>query len=211
MTIKRTDNQKADELLDRAGQLQHAVAPERDLWPGIESQLGAQLRAHRSETRSRQNQTVETTGVVFLHRWRTPLALAASLMLAVLLGYWIGREEAPIPGPTPGPMPIAVQPTPGERALQPVSLEEVGLLEARRTMAADIEAGLTRLPPDARIVVMENLAAINAALDEIDAVLAEAPVTGLDRQLLVSMYADQISRLNSMQALVMNSNQEILL
>ena len=128
--------------------------------------------------------------------------------MALLLGYWIGQEQAD--APTPASM--LAETAPGNGELRPVSLvEEVGLLEARHAMAAEIEAGLVRLPADARTVVIDNLTAINQALDEIDAVLEQAPATGLDRQLLISMYADQLARLSSMQALVMNSNQEILL
>jgi len=196
MTNERTHEQAAQALLDRTGQLPRAIAPDRDLWPRIESALKEPL----GEQQTAQDDAEHTGAANYLHRWQAPAALAASLLLAVFFGYWIGQEDAPVPSS------ISVA------ALQPVSLvEEVGLLEARRTMAAEIESGLYRLPPDARLVVIENLTAIHAALDEIDAVLARAPASGLDRQLLISMYADQISRLNSVQTLVMNSNQEILL
>ena len=96
-------------------------------------------------------------------------------------------------------------------SFEPPEVDGVSLQEGRRNMAAQIEAGLDRLPADARFVVIENLTAINTALDEIDAVLARTPESGLDRQLLISMYTDQLARLNSVQSLVLNSNQEILL
>ena len=196
MTNERTDNPA---LLDQARKLPRKVSPDNDLWPGIEARLGEQLPADESSQGA--------SGNVVTLRWQAP-ALAASLLFALALGYWVGREDAE----APASVPLLAAPTQEAAALQPVGLvEEVGLLEARRTMAADIEAGLTRLPPDARAVVIENLTAIHKALDEIDAVLLEAPASGLDRQLLISMYVDQLARLSSVQSLVMNSNQEILL
>ena len=197
-------NKETDErlLLDRAARLPREMSPNQDLWPAIESQLGEQ----RTDQPQAEDETAGPARVAFIHRWRAPAALAASLLLAVFLGYWAGREDTAAPAPAP----VAAAPT--DAVLQPVSLvEEVGLLEARRAMAAEIETGLVSLPADARMVVIENLQAINTALDQIDAVLAESPATGLDRQLLISMYADQLARLSSVQTLVMNSNQEILL
>lgn len=192
-------NQKdpQDRTLERAGQLPREIAPAKDLWHGIENSLGTQLPA---------DEPASGSGAGNVLRWQAP-ALAAGLLMALVLGYWVGREDA---------SPAVDQPIASDTAidtpLQPVSLvEEVGLLEARRVMAAQVEAGLERLPEDARLIVLENMATINKALDEIDGVLARSPATGLDRQLLISMYADQLARLNSLQTLVMNSNQEILL
>lgn len=191
-------------LLDQAAGLPRGLAPERDLWPDIEAKLGEQLPAAEAPTGTAGVTPLRRRGPA-LQRWQAP-ALAASLLLALVVGYWLGQME------TPSPLPVAEVQTAGTAALQPVSLtEEVGLQEARRAMAAEIEAGLNRLPADARQVVIENLTTINTALDEIDAVLARVPASGLDRQLLISMYTDQLARLNSMQTLVLNSNQEILL
>lgn len=196
--IERTDEQA---LLDRAARLPREASPDRDLWPGIESRLGEQLGPQSSV----EDESAGLMGVR-IHRARAQLAVAASLLLAVFAGYWLGREDVAAPSVAP------VAALSADAVRQPVGLvEEVGLLEARRAMAAQIETGLERLPADARLVVIENLAAINTALDEIDAVLASSPATGLDRQLLISMYADQLARLGSVQTLVMNSNQEILL
>lgn len=184
-----------DALLAAARTLPREVSPDRDLWASIEPQLGDQLPA----------EPAGGSVVSINRRWQAP-ALAASLLLALAVGYWVGQAEAPDAQ--------HLASLPGQTDVQPLTVsltEEVGLKEARLTMAAEIEAGLDRLPPDARLVVLENLTTINNALDEIDAVLDQAPASGLDRQLLVSMYADQLNRLSSMQSLVMNSNQEIVL
>ena len=197
------DDMNDQALSERAGRLPREIRPDRDLWPGIEHRLGDQLAADEDEPGS--------GGTVL--RWQAP-ALAAGLLMALVLGYWVGQEDAFAPdkgGSEGASLSIAATPAP-DTGLQPVSLvEEVGLLDARRAMAAEVEAGLERLPEDARQVVLENMAVINKALDEIDTVLAQAPASGLDRQLLISMYADQLARLSSLQMLVMNSNQETLL
>ena len=188
------DKQRAaDEVLDQAAALPREVAPQRDLWPEIEAAI---------------NQEARTPPVGRLRwRWEAPLALAASLLVAVALGFWLGQTGDPRPAGAGTAQPDG---------RQAVSLtESVGLVDARRTMVADIEAGLDRLPPDAREVVLDNLEAICRALDEIDDVLAEAPATGLDRQLLLSMYVDQLTLLNGLHAMVrgagQQANQEILL
>ena len=179
-----------DALLAAARALPQEVSPDRDLWASIEPKLGDQLPA----------EPAGGSVVSINRRWQAP-ALAASLLLALAVGYWVGQAEVPDAQ--------RLASLPEQTDVQPVTVsltEEVGLKEARLTMAAEIEAGLDRLPPDARLVVLENLTTINNALDEIDAVLDQAPASGLDRQLLVSMYADQLNRLSSMQSLVMNSN-----
>ncbi len=171
-------------LLDQASRLRKDIPPERDLWPGIEAAIADATPAGRRDPGR--------------NRWPAAAALAATLVLALLIGYGAGRG-------TP-------EGSNGATALQPVSLvEAAGLLETRRTMAAEIEAGLHRLPPDAQAVVIENLATIGTALDEIDAVLAEAPPSGLDRQVLMALYVDQLALLGSVRQLVLHSNQEILL
>ena len=206
MTNDRTDHSVNQAVLEQAGQLPRAVTPDRDLWPGIAGRLGEQLPAEEATANPAVVTPIHSQRLL-PERWQAP-ALAASLLVALLLGYWIGREGTDAPSSAP----MVAETAPGTGELRPVSLvEEVGLLEARNAMAAEIEAGLDRLPADARIVVIDNLTAINKALDQIDAVLEQAPATGLDRQLLISMYTDQLARLSSVQALVMNSNQEILL
>jgi hypothetical protein len=179
-------------LLEQTARLPREIPPERDLWPSIASEI-------------RQSPSGTGSG------WRrhTPLALAASLLLALALGYSLGRVETSDPPVAASHTPIVSTELSGN---QPVSLTEaVGLGEARRTMAAEIESGLHRLPPDARSVVLDNLTVINAALDDIDRVLTETPGSGLDRQLLMSMYVDQLALLGGVRNLVLQANQETLL
>lgn len=187
MTHQDDRSLREQDLLDQASRLPRDIAPERDLWPGIEAAM-----AGEPDTRASGWST----------RWPAAATLAASLLLALLIGYGTGRG---LPD-TPGVAEIS------PREIQTVNLvETTGLLAARRAMAAEIETGLERLPPDAQSVVIENLATIGAALDEIDAVLAEAPSSGLDRQVLMAMYVDQLALLGSVRQLVIQSNQETLL
>jgi hypothetical protein len=185
-------NHDENALLDQAARLPREIPPERDLWPSIENEI----RRFPSGTGS---------------GWRryTPVAVAASLLLALALGYSLGRVETSDSQMTADHTPVVSTEPSG---YQPVSLTRaVGLDEARRTMAAEVESGLHRLPPDARSVVLENLSVINAALDNIDRVLAETPASGLERQLLMSMYADQLALLGGVRNLVLQTNQETLL
>jgi hypothetical protein len=190
-------NHEEHALLDQAARLPREIPPERDLWPSIENEI----RRFPSRT---------GTG------WRrhTPLALAASLLLALALGYSLGRVETSDPQMTADQTPVISTEPSGYQpsGYQSVSLTRaVGLDEARRTMAAEVESGLHGLPPDARSVVLENLSVINAALDNIDRVLAETPESGLERQLLISMYADQLALLGGVRNLVLQTNRETLL
>lgn len=82
------------------------------------------------------------------------------------------------------------------------------LLEARAALAGHLYGQLAALPPDTQDVVLANLHAINNALDEIDRALEEAPDSGLTRSLLTSMYADQLTMLTDMNAMVRRASQE---
>lgn len=197
------------DLLDQAAALPARIEPERDLWPEIE----ARLDSHPPAIPARSNITTAEAdrsahAISMDHRWLAPLALAASLVLAAGVGYWAGVDGR---HPDPTPLQLATE-LPPTTAAQPVGLTiNAGLHQTRELLAADIETQLQRLPEDARIVVGENLAAINQALDKIDAVLSEAPETNLDQQLLMTMYADQLALLSSMHSVIRTSNQEILL
>ncbi len=205
-------NTEERDLLEQAAALPRRIEPERDLWPRIEAGLDntdSGTFARSEPAMADADRLPRTPGQKI--RWLAPLALAASLALAVGIGYWAGAGNKPA---APGPV-LATTELPAPLATRPVSLEvDADLQRTRALLAADIEAALLRLPPDASAVVSENLAAINRALDQIDEVLGQAPATDLDQQLLMAMYADQIARLSGMHSVIYSSrtsNQEILL
>jgi hypothetical protein len=85
------------------------------------------------------------------------------------------------------------------------------LQQTRRALAASVRGRLETLPPATRKVVVANLAAINKAMDEIDAALKTAPDSGLDGQLLLSIYVDQLTLLNTMNNTLPRTSTEITL
>ena len=50
MTNENTHDRTDSELLDQARALSSGLAPERDLWPGIQNQLGEQLSPEEPAT-----------------------------------------------------------------------------------------------------------------------------------------------------------------
>ena len=83
MTHQDDRSLREQDLLDQASRLPRNIAPERDLWPGIEAAI-----AGESDTRA--------SG--WSNRWPAVAALAASLMLALLIGYGTGRGLPDTPG-----------------------------------------------------------------------------------------------------------------
>lgn len=180
------------DLLRMAADLPKQIEPERDLWPEIQAHLNDEVGGRSAQATARAR------------RWWTPLALAASLLLAASIGFWVGKDGLE-------PAPTVAQLTQTEQAEASPRTVAAGLQVTRQDLAVGIEDALHNLPPDAQAVVTENLAAINQALDEIDRVMNQAPERGVDRQLLMTMYADQLALLGNMHRVILTSNQEILL
>lgn len=192
------------DLLQQAAALPKEIEPERDLWPFIEARLNESNPADDPAEKS----------IIRPPAWQTSLALAAGLVLAVSVGFWLGSGSRTLPDgqiPAQGAVVHASRP-----ATLPVGQTMAAdLYRTRVALSAEIEAALGTLPEEARVVVRENLASINQALEEIDRVLGQAPDHAQDQQLLMTMYADQLALLGSMQRLIRTANsdmkQEILL
>jgi hypothetical protein len=131
------DTQAGDEAPHPAlAGLRRSQAPGRDLWPGIESRLGA-----RRVRRTRQRL-----------RWAAGLSMAAALMLAV--GVSLERGTAPRPLPLhgsatvasgaadPNLVPVVARLRPETRALVKANLKIVNSAESqiRHAIAADPDA-----------------------------------------------------------------------
>jgi hypothetical protein len=178
-----------------ARRLPRSVEPNRDLWPEIESRLNdTESDVPRGTSRHRQ--------------WRMAagVAAAAAAVLVVAIGLMPQlSEEAP-------PSLASSSPASDPSGSMPVSLGIAPeLQETREALVAQVYQRLSALPPETGTVVVKNLETINRALDEIDRALREVPDSGLSRRLLMSMYADQLTMLTEMNALLRRSNQEIAL
>jgi anti-sigma factor RsiW len=137
------------ELLDRAAALPRAIAPPRDLWPGIAERLSP-----RRTTAS---------------RWTMGLAAAAALAVATTLAT---RPHAGPAGTTPVTTPVGAA-TEG----LPPALEAAEAEYARATaqLMAAIETRRGALPPRTVATLEENLKTIDAALAEVRTALRSDP------------------------------------
>lgn len=174
----------------QARSLPRSLEPERDLWPEIEARLG---------------DVAERESPAPL-KWRPALAVAAGLTLAATVGFWLGDavDDPSVPNPV-ATLPAAAEYLPVTRVIGS------DLQQTRRALVNRIYEQLELLPPESQSVITENLTVINQALDDIDAALEHAPESGLNRRLLMSMYADQLTMLNDMSGLIRHSNREIAL
>lgn len=190
-----------DDMTLKARALPRAVEPDRDLWPEIAARLNApedELPAKRAAARG--------------PAWSGAAALAASLIVAATVGFWLARGlDAPSSDHASADPVPAAEPDPGS----PIRTASLAMDdEVRRTrfaLAEDIERRLTTLTPATRTVVLDNLRVINKALNEIDAALAASPRSDLDARLLMAMYADQVMLLNAMNNALQTSSAEIAL
>jgi len=195
-----------DDLINELRTLPRSVPPERDLWPEIAARL--------EETGSAPSPAGISIPIrAGKHAFRTvwnwqPLAWAATLVLAVSVGFWLGRS------PVPSADGVAEQRTgaPSATPMHAVALTaRADLQQTRAALAKDIERRVDGLNPSTRAVVLDNLAVINQALDDIDAALAATADSGLDARLLMAMYADQLVLMNTMNNALYPSTAEIAL
>jgi anti-sigma factor RsiW len=137
------------ELLDRATALPRAIAPPRDLWPGIAERLAPRRTA--------------------ASRWTMGLAAAAALAVAVTI---LSRPQPDAPAATPAATPVAST----SQGLPP-ALEQAEAEYARATaqLMAAIDARRGALPPRTVAALEENLKTIDAALADVRTALRSDP------------------------------------
>jgi len=133
MNIKQNENDGRDDLPDalrwQLRAMRRDEAPERDLWAGIAERIQAQPRQVAPQR----------------PRWLAPVAMAATLVLAVgMVGLWRSGAEGPA---SPG--------TPAAQSETLVQLEAQGM--RRQYQAAMIEVGPGRPPAE-----------LQPAFDELD-------------------------------------------
>ncbi|HEX4953462.1 MAG TPA: hypothetical protein VF017_08725 [Thermoanaerobaculia bacterium] len=137
-----------------------ALEPQRDLWPEIEARLESRV-GHGAGSRA-------------LGRW--PLALAASVLLAVGLFALLRPGDPGRPGEETGPLtstPVAATPAsnvPSAYLETDAALTAI-LLELRERLEARPDA----LPVETRRKVFDNLATIERAITEIETALGQEP------------------------------------
>lgn len=180
---------KADDPLSQMlAALPKDVQPERDLWQGIQAEIGktpivtdSAPVVHFSSTRWFQM----AAGVL--------LVLATSLTTFVVTRNSMEKDAA---------MQIAHQPVPTATAplnAMPVSFgtEALGAdyLKARSELDQRFEARMKTLPPSTRAKLERNLADLRHAANEISETLAENPSDPLLQDLLMSTYQRELQLL----------------
>ena len=166
-------------------EMPQSIEPARDLWPGIEAQLGELPEGAASG------------GTVPARRRGQPLRwLAAAAMLAsVALGVWIGRSL--LPGTAGSGVPqvsanrTAVPPL-APTALDAAYVSDPRYAQQRAALVQALQARLAALPPPARAKVSASLAAIEQAKQDLEEALGRDPGNALLQELLVNTYQDEM-------------------
>ena len=160
-----------DKLMEAARALETEVAPEHDLWSGIENAIAEPSRT----------------------RWNTVFAQAAAVLLLVgassSLTYLAMNEKTPVATPVTDNTGLKYERVSfgGHYTLGP------GYQDARSSLKAQLDEQLERLSPEARAEVEKNINAIRAAIDEINSALVDEPHNILLQELLLSTYREELS------------------
>lgn len=182
-------DREADPLLRAAGELPRGIAPQRDLWPGIEREISRPTPSRRWD-------------------WNRIAAQAAAVVMLVggsSAVTWVALEE----GQT-GVQPTATTP--------PLEFEMVAgnfggryhlgpeFIDARNGLAAGLDAKLEQLPPETREAVEKNIADIRAAISEMNKALANEPDNALLQDLLLGAYREELSLMRKVDTIAAASD-----
>ncbi len=205
---RETGREEEDRILELARALPDAIEPGSDLWAGIEARLDP-LEEKRVATPNRFPLT----------------AIAAGLIaVAVLTSFWAGTRVEPDHPPqlVSQPDDSAVDRLPDPLQNDPLTFDSgsnvfttaangAGFGQPRQELALRVADQVTRLPEPTRELVVKNLNAINAALDEIDTALREDRTADPRQRLLLSMYTEQLTLLGEMEVMLQQTNEGIRL
>lgn len=179
-----TQDREVDALMRAARDLPRGVAPQRDLWPGIERAISMPAPSRRWD-------------------WNRIAAQAAAVVLLVggsSAVTWLAVEED-----RPAVQPVATA--------QPLEFERVAgsfggryhlgpeFIDARNGLAAGLDAKLAQLPPETRQAVEKNIADIRAAISEMNEALASEPDNALLQDLLLSAYREELDLMRKVDSI----------
>lgn len=164
-------NQAEDALLAKARQLASGVAPQRDLWPGVEAAIAEPRRKS----------------------WTPYFAQAAAVVLLVAgsssITYMMTKEGQSVSPGTPVSAGLDAEFT----AFGADYELGQGFQDARHNLTARLDVELDRLSPEARQGVEENLAVIRGAITEINSALELEPDNALLQELLLKAYREELN------------------
>ncbi|MFL6606232.1 MAG: hypothetical protein ACJ8R9_33580 [Steroidobacteraceae bacterium] len=173
------------------------IAPPRDLWQGIEAQLGQEM----TDNGARPSGTRD--GVESARRFgrsaRMRVFAAAAMVAALAVGIWIGRAVLPVPGKPPA---VVVQSAANVSPSEAGTWHTAYIMDSKYTreraqLVKGLEARLAALPPESRAKVVASLKAINDSKRDLEAELGKDPSNALLQELLVNTYQDEMRVLNA--------------
>ncbi len=158
-----------DKLLRDAGRLPRSIAPERDLWPGIEAAInepkGRGLPPYLAQAAAVVLLVAGSSGVTYF-------AMQGEETTTVVAPQDLFYEQAAFGNNyTLGP----------------------GFTDARGGLASKLDSQLDKLSPEDRAEVEENLRMIRSAINEINAELAEDPDNAQLQALLLRTYREELT------------------
>jgi hypothetical protein len=172
---EKDDSTFDDELTARAAALPKGMAPERDLWPGIEQAISAPAVRERNV-------------------WNAVWAKAAAVVLLVAgssgVTYMMMNDPAIVTSPVREAPALVFETVSG--SFGPRYNLGPDYLDARRNLAGSLEQKLGALPEETRQAVTTNLATIRQAIEEINHALADEPGNVLLQELLLDSYRDEL-------------------
>lgn len=167
------NSKREDELTARASELAREIAPERDLWPGIEAAIAEENRSRRGG-------------------W-VPRYLAQAAAVVLLVGGSSGLTYLAMKGAS-APVQVAVTP---DLLFEQTSFARYdlgpGFQDARSRLRSHLDDELARLSPEARREVEDNLDSIRQAIREINTALEAEPDNVLLQELLLRTYRDELT------------------
>jgi hypothetical protein len=168
-----------DDKIDKAArQLATEMAPERDLWPGIEQAIRTPRR--------RMPWYAQAAAVVLL--------VGASSSITYLA---VDNTSQPIVSVSPE-LVFERAAFGGDYHLGP------GFQAARNSLRAQLDVELERLSPEARQDIQANLDVIHGAIIEINSALEQEPDNVLLQQQLLRAYREELALLHRVSGLTRN-------
>ena len=175
------DNKSDDKLMMAARGLATEVAPERDLWPGVEEAIQTQKQPQRSRM---PPMLAQAAAVVML--------IGASSMVTYSLIKYDDANTAP-------QAVVRVEPTNlvfEQAAFGADQTFDSVFGRASGNVAANLNRGLENLSPETRADVERNLAVIRQAITDISQALEDEPNNAFLQELLVEAYGNELALMN---------------
>ncbi|MDX1404454.1 MAG: hypothetical protein R3192_07950 [Woeseiaceae bacterium] len=164
-----------DELMAAAGKLATEVSPDRDLWPEIEQSIVSPARRR---------------GAIVNSIWAQAAAVLLLIGGSSGLTYMLMNKQADDVSPVSQGQALIFEPVSANFG----SRYSLGpdYQDARRSLIGKMDDELSRLTPEERATVENNIQIIRQAIDDINQALASEPDNALLQRLLLNAYHEEL-------------------